>query len=77
MAKSAAFGVLHLGTAFGVAYALTGSVSVAGAITFVEPIVNTVLHFFFDRHWAPVSARVRAWSARARPGWRPAAAATP
>mgnify|MGYP000882715913 CR=1 FL=1 len=52
MAKSAAFGVMHLGIAFGVSYALTGSLAVAGAITVVEPAVNTVAHYFFDRWWA-------------------------
>jgi uncharacterized membrane protein len=51
MAKSAAFGVLHLGIAFSVSFALTGSVAVAGAITLVEPVVNTVAHYFFDRWW--------------------------
>lgn len=51
MAKSAAFGVMHLGTAFGVSYALSGSVTLAGVITLVEPLVNTVMHYFFDRAW--------------------------
>lgn len=51
MAKSAAFGVMHLGIAFSVSYALSGSVAVAGAITLVEPVCNTVAHFFFDRWW--------------------------
>ena len=51
MAKSAAFGVLHLGIAFTVSYALTGSVATAGAITLVEPVANTVAHYFFDRWW--------------------------
>jgi uncharacterized membrane protein len=51
MAKSAAFGIVHLGVAFGVSYALTGSVTVAGVITLVEPLVNTVAHYFFDRWW--------------------------
>jgi len=51
MAKSAVFGVMHLGIAFGVSFALTGSAVVAGAITLVEPIVNTVAHYFFDRWW--------------------------
>jgi uncharacterized membrane protein len=51
MAKSAVFGVMHLGIAFGVGYALTGSVAVAGAITLVEPICNTAAHYFFDRWW--------------------------
>jgi len=51
MAKSASFGVMHLGIAFGVSYSLTGSVAMAGAITVVEPVCNTVAHFFFDRWW--------------------------
>jgi uncharacterized membrane protein len=51
MTKSACFGVLHLGIAFGVGYALTGSVAIAGALTMVEPLVNTVAHYFFDRWW--------------------------
>lgn len=51
MAKSATFGVMHLGIAFSVSYALTGSWSIAGAITVVEPIANTVAHYFFDRWW--------------------------
>lgn len=51
MIKSASFGVVHLGIAFGVSYALTGDVAVAGAITLIEPLVNTVAHYLFDRWW--------------------------
>lgn len=51
MAKSATFGFMHLGIAFGVSYTLTGSWQMAGAITVVEPIVNTVAHYYFDRWW--------------------------
>jgi uncharacterized membrane protein len=51
MAKSATFGVMHLVIAFSVSYALTGSWSIAGVITVVEPIANTVAHYFFDRWW--------------------------
>lgn len=51
MAKSAAFGVLHMGVAFSLSYMLTGSVAIAGAITLVEPVANTVVHYFFDRWW--------------------------
>lgn len=51
MAKTATFGVMHLVTSFSVTYALTGSVSVAGIVSFVEPVVNTVMHYFFDRSW--------------------------
>lgn len=65
MAKSASFGVMHIGIAFGVSYALTGSVAVAGAITIIEPLVNTVAHYFFDRHWDhPAFRALRArWAA--------------
>ncbi len=62
MIKSASFGVMHLGIAFSVAYALTGSVAIAGAITFVEPLVNTVAHYFFDRGWD--HPRAVAWRQR-------------
>ncbi len=51
MAKSAAFGALHLVIAFTLGYALTGSWAVAGALTLVEPLANTVAHYFFDRWW--------------------------
>jgi len=51
MTKSVAFGVLHLGIAFSVSYALTGDLAIAGAVTVVEPVANTVAHYFFDRWW--------------------------
>ncbi|MBX3599176.1 MAG: DUF2061 domain-containing protein [Rubrivivax sp.] len=51
MAKSATFGVMHLGIAFGISFALTGDIAIAGAITFLEPVANTVAHYFFDRWW--------------------------
>ncbi|MBL8328011.1 MAG: DUF2061 domain-containing protein [Rubrivivax sp.] len=60
MAKSAAFGVMHVIIAFSVGYALTGSVAVAGAITLIEPLVNTVAHYFFDRWWGHPSL-LAAW----------------
>lgn len=59
MAKTATFGIMHLGIAFSVSYALTGSVTIAGAITFVEPLVNTVAHYFFDKYWD--HPRAKAW----------------
>lgn len=51
MAKTLTFGIMHLGIAFSVTYALTGSIAISGAVTFVEPAVNTVAHYFFDRYW--------------------------
>ena len=51
MAKTATFGLMHVGTSFTVTYALTGNLAVAGVVTFVEPLVNTVMHYFFDKYW--------------------------
>ncbi|RDK09314.1 DUF2061 domain-containing protein [Cupriavidus lacunae] len=51
MAKTLTFGIMHLGIAFSVTYTLTGSLAISGAITFIEPAVNTVAHYFFDRYW--------------------------
>ena len=51
MAKTLTFGIMHLGIAFSVTYALTGSLAISGAITFIEPAINTVAHYFFDKFW--------------------------
>lgn len=51
MAKTATFGMMHVATSFCVTYAITGSFAVAGVVTFVEPLVNTVMHYFFDAYW--------------------------
>lgn len=63
MAKSAAFGVMHVGIAFSVGYVLTGSLAIAGALTLVEPLCNTVAHYFFDKWWARREAAQAATSA--------------
>jgi uncharacterized membrane protein len=69
MAKSASFGVMHVVIAFSVSYALSGSVAVAGAITLVEPLVNTVAHYFFDRWWGhpALIATWRRWRGQVSP----------
>ncbi|PVY75629.1 putative membrane protein [Cupriavidus alkaliphilus] len=72
MAKTLTFGIMHLGIAFSVTYALTGSLAVSGAVTFIEPAINTVAHYFFDRYWAK---RERLQESAA--GGSAAAAATP
>lgn len=65
MAKTATFGVMHVATSFTVTYALTGNLAVAGAVTFVEPAVNTVMHYFFDKYWDhPKAEALRAVLAR-------------
>jgi uncharacterized membrane protein len=64
MAKTATFGIMHVATSFTVTYGLTGNLTIAGVVTFVEPVVNTVMHYFFDKYWDhPSLAAVRhQWS---------------
>jgi len=49
--KTASFAVVHMVTAFLVAWALTGSIMVGGAVALVEPAVNTVVYFFHEKVW--------------------------
>lgn len=51
MVKTVCFGLMHLSIAFGIGYALTGDVAIAGAISLLEPLANTVAFYFFDRYW--------------------------
>ncbi|HZN25887.1 MAG TPA: DUF2061 domain-containing protein [Burkholderiales bacterium] len=43
---------LHMGVAFGVMYALTGSMAFGGIAALVEPVCNVVLLPLHDRLWA-------------------------
>ena len=51
LAKTITYLVIHLGIGFTVAYAFTGSVTIAGAIAVVEPLCNAVAYFFHEKAW--------------------------
>jgi len=51
MKKTFSFGVLHMAVAFTVAYLMTGSLLVGGAIALVEPAINTIAYFFHEKFW--------------------------
>nr|WP_314229729.1 DUF2061 domain-containing protein [uncultured Kingella sp.] len=51
MKKTFTFAVLHFSVAFGVAYALTGSLGISSAVALVEPMVNTVAFYFHEKAW--------------------------
>jgi uncharacterized membrane protein len=51
MAKTFSFAILHMTVAFSVAYILSGSLLVGGAIALVEPAINTVVYFFHEKVW--------------------------
>ncbi|MFO1351795.1 MAG: DUF2061 domain-containing protein [Gammaproteobacteria bacterium] len=52
MLKTLSFAAVHMTVAFTVAYAMTGSVAVGGALALVEPLCNTVAYFFHEKAWA-------------------------
>jgi len=49
--KTASFAVLHFMTAFSVAWAMTGSVLIGGAVALIEPAINTVVYFLHEKFW--------------------------
>lgn len=54
LTKTATFACVHFAVAFGIAYLLTGSVSIAGAIALIEPVANTVAYFLHERAWSGI-----------------------
>ncbi|NWF36908.1 DUF2061 domain-containing protein [Mariprofundus sp. KV] len=60
MKKTFSFGVLHMAVAFTVAYLMTGSLLVGGAIALVEPMINTIAYFFHEKFWESKSRRQNA-----------------
>lgn len=48
---------IHLTVGFSVAYAFTGSVTLAGGIALIEPCINAVAFFFHERAWQRFDAR--------------------
>jgi len=49
--KTLTYLTIHLTVGFSVAYALTGSVQVAGGIALIEPCINAVAFFFHEKAW--------------------------
>lgn len=51
MKKTVSFATIHIGVAFSVGYAMTGDVTVGGAMALVEPLCNTVAYYFHEKVW--------------------------
>jgi uncharacterized membrane protein len=51
MTKTMSFAVVHFTVAFSVAFAMTGSVLVGGAIALVEPAINTLAYHIHELAW--------------------------
>ncbi|MEE4659155.1 MAG: DUF2061 domain-containing protein [Halieaceae bacterium] len=68
MIKTASFAIVHFSVAFGVAFALTGSVVIGGLVALVEPMINTVAYHFHEKAWERIRARRPASGAAASRG---------
>ncbi|SBS28152.1 hypothetical protein MSP8887_00806 [Marinomonas spartinae] len=55
MTKTLTFAVMHFTIAFTVAYVITGSVLIGGAVALIEPAINTVAFYFHEKIWARYS----------------------
>lgn len=70
MLKTLTFTLMHFCIAFGVTYALTGSVAVGGLVATVEPLCNAVGFFFHDKLWKRLEQHATADSEPARQSWQ-------
>lgn len=57
LAKTGTFAIVHFTVAFTIAYLLTGSVPIAGALALLEPLANTVAYLLHERAWARLMSR--------------------
>lgn len=56
MIKTLTFAAMHFSIAFTVAYLLTGSVLIGGAMALIEPAINTVAFYFHEIAWQRIGA---------------------
>lgn len=64
LTKTLTYLSIHLTVGFSVAYAFTGSVTLAGGIALIEPCINAVAFFFHERAWQRFDARRRRGGSR-------------
>ncbi len=60
LAKTLSYLAIHLVVGFSVAYALTGSIAIAGGIALIEPAANAVAFFFHEKAWRRRDRRLHA-----------------
>lgn len=59
---------LHMGVAFGIMYAATGSLAFGGIAAVLEPICNVILLPIHDKVWARIRDKIEARQAEAASG---------
>ena len=56
MIKTISFAAVHFTVAFSVAYTMSGSLVVGGAIALVEPAINTLAYYFHEQTWKKIES---------------------
>jgi len=59
MIKTFSFAAVHFTVAFTVAYVISGSLVVGGAIALVEPVINTIAYHFHELAWKKKESGIR------------------
>ncbi len=49
--KTISFAAVHFTVAFSVAYLMSGSLLVGGAIALLEPAINSIAYYFHEKMW--------------------------
>ncbi len=57
MRKTALFAAVHFTVAFALAYVMTGSVLIGGAIALLEPALNTFAFHIHEKVWQRIEQR--------------------
>ncbi len=55
--KTVTYGAMHFVVAFGVSYAMTGSLAIATGIAMVEPLIQTFAYFFHEKIWDKIKSK--------------------
>lgn len=69
MLKTLTFTLMHFCIAFGVTYALTGSVAASGLVAAIEPLCNSVGFYVHEKVWQRFEQGPRRKSERPAHAW--------
>lgn len=69
MLKTITFTVMHFCIAFGVTYALTGSIAASGLVAAIEPLCNSVGFYFHEKIWQRIESAPSGSAERPAHAW--------
>ncbi|MFC0709207.1 DUF2061 domain-containing protein [Azorhizophilus paspali] len=70
MLKTLTFTLMHFCIAFGIAYALTGSVATGGLVAVIEPLCNAQVFYVHKRIWQRLDRNSDKTAEASQHSWR-------